>query len=73
MNGSSQRNIRISKVETLSDDWYVLKKTTFEFLRSDGTSLYLTKDLALARESGEIPDIAKRVFHARRTFLKRTV
>jgi nudix-type nucleoside diphosphatase (YffH/AdpP family) len=29
--------IRIVKVETLSDDWYVLKKTTFEFQRSDGT------------------------------------
>jgi nudix-type nucleoside diphosphatase (YffH/AdpP family) len=28
--------IRIQKVETLSDDWYVLKKTTFDFLRSDG-------------------------------------
>lgn len=29
--------IRIKSVETLSDDWYVLKKTTFELLRSDGT------------------------------------
>lgn len=29
--------IRIRKVETLSDDWYVLKKTTFDFLRRDGT------------------------------------
>ncbi len=29
--------IRIQSVETLSDDWYVLKKTTFEYLRSDGT------------------------------------
>ena len=29
--------IRIHSVETLSDDWYVLKKTTFELLRSDGT------------------------------------
>ena len=29
--------IRIRSVETLSDDWYVLKKTTFDFLRSDGT------------------------------------
>lgn len=28
--------IRIKAVKTLSDDWYVLKKTTFEFLRSDG-------------------------------------
>src|SRR5271168_2511117 len=30
-------SIRIKSVETLSDDWYVLKKTTFELLRSDGT------------------------------------
>ena len=29
--------IRIHKVETLSDDWFVLKKTTFDYLRSDGT------------------------------------
>ena len=29
--------IRIEKVETLSNDWYILKKTTFDFLRSDGT------------------------------------
>jgi nudix-type nucleoside diphosphatase (YffH/AdpP family) len=29
--------IRIKKVETLSDDWYVLKKTTFDYLRRDGT------------------------------------
>jgi len=29
--------IRIKAIETLSDDWYVLKKTTFELLRSDGT------------------------------------
>lgn len=32
-----QDKIRIKAVETLSDDWYVLKKTTFELLRSDGT------------------------------------
>ena len=29
--------IRIHSVETLSDNWYVLKKATFDFLRSDGT------------------------------------
>lgn len=28
--------VRIEAVQTLSDDWYVLKKTTFSFLRSDG-------------------------------------
>lgn len=28
--------IRIQKVETLSDDWYTLKKTTFDYQRKDG-------------------------------------
>ena len=28
--------IRIHQVETLSDDWFVLKKTTFDYLRADG-------------------------------------
>lgn len=32
-----KERVRIRKVETLSDDWYVLKKTTFDFLRRDGT------------------------------------
>ena len=34
---SMDEKIRIKSVQTLSDDWYVLKKTTFEMLRSDGT------------------------------------
>lgn len=29
--------VRIVETTLLSDDWYVLKKTTFDFLRSDGT------------------------------------
>src|SRR5258706_3934394 len=29
--------IRIKNVETLSDDWYTLKKTTFEYQRKDGS------------------------------------
>lgn len=29
--------IRIEKVELLSDDWYVLKKTTFSWRRNDGS------------------------------------
>lgn len=29
--------VRIQKVETLSDDWYVLRKTTFEYQRRDGS------------------------------------
>jgi nudix-type nucleoside diphosphatase (YffH/AdpP family) len=34
---SMEDRIRIEKVETLSDDWYVLKKTTFDLRRRDGT------------------------------------
>ncbi|MBP2232744.1 nudix-type nucleoside diphosphatase (YffH/AdpP family) [Azospirillum agricola] len=29
--------VRVEDVTTLSDDWYVLKKTTFSFLRGDGS------------------------------------
>ena len=29
--------VRVQSVEVLSDDWYVLKKTSFDFLRNDGT------------------------------------
>lgn len=29
--------VRVEAVETLSDDWYVLKKTTFSYRRADGT------------------------------------
>jgi nudix-type nucleoside diphosphatase (YffH/AdpP family) len=34
--GMAER-VRVQEVKTLSDDWYVLKKTTFAFLRNDGT------------------------------------
>ncbi len=33
---SVAERVRIVDVETLSDDWYVLKKTTFAYRRSDG-------------------------------------
>ena len=36
--------VRIQKVETLSDDWYVLKKTTFDYQRTDGTWQSLTRE-----------------------------
>jgi len=29
--------VRIHQVETLSDDWFLLKKTTFDYRRSDGS------------------------------------
>jgi nudix-type nucleoside diphosphatase (YffH/AdpP family) len=32
-----QDRIRVQKVETLSDDWYILKKTTFDYQRKDGS------------------------------------
>src|SRR5580698_2291026 len=32
-----KERLRIKKVETLADDWYVLKKTTFEIQRRDGS------------------------------------
>jgi nudix-type nucleoside diphosphatase (YffH/AdpP family) len=32
-----KNKIRIKKVETLSDDWFVLKKTTFDYQRKDGS------------------------------------
>jgi len=30
------KRIRIKNVQLLSDNWYILKKTTFEYLRADG-------------------------------------
>ncbi|WP_133680196.1 NUDIX domain-containing protein [Paludibacterium purpuratum] len=33
---ATSERVRILKSEILSDDWYVLKKTTFDFLRQDG-------------------------------------
>jgi GDP-mannose pyrophosphatase NudK len=36
--------IRIKEVKTLSDDWYVLKKTTFEYLRRDGSWQILSRE-----------------------------
>ena len=33
----SEPTLRVLKVEVLSDDWAVLKKTTLEYLRRDGT------------------------------------
>jgi nudix-type nucleoside diphosphatase (YffH/AdpP family) len=37
-------SIRIKAVQVLSDSWYVLKKTTFERLRSDGAWQELTRE-----------------------------
>ena len=36
--------VNVKNVETLSDDWYVLKKTTFEFQRRDGNWQTLSRE-----------------------------
>jgi hypothetical protein len=36
MNETADR-VRIVDVKVLSDDWYVLKKTTFDYQRADGS------------------------------------
>src|ERR1043166_2759551 len=36
--------IRIEKVETLADDWAILKKTTLAYRRTDGTWQTLTRE-----------------------------
>jgi nudix-type nucleoside diphosphatase (YffH/AdpP family) len=41
---SLARRIRIHDVRTLSDDWYVLRKTTFDWLRADGTWQTLSRE-----------------------------
>ena len=41
---SASERVRIQSVEVLSDDWYVLKKTTFEYLRRDGTWQTLSRE-----------------------------
>ena len=37
-------NIKILKTEVLSDNWYVLKKFTYEYLKKDGTKLTQTRE-----------------------------
>jgi nudix-type nucleoside diphosphatase (YffH/AdpP family) len=39
-----EARVQIKEVRILSDDWYVLKKTRFEFLRRDGTWQELTRE-----------------------------
>ncbi|HMG50706.1 MAG TPA: NUDIX domain-containing protein [Inquilinus sp.] len=39
-----QDRIRIKSVETLSDDWYLLKKTTFDYRRKDGSWQTLNRE-----------------------------
>ncbi|WP_137939739.1 GDP-mannose pyrophosphatase NudK [Chitinivorax sp. B] len=37
MQQDTQNRVRIHKVEVLSDDWYVLRKTTYDYQRKDGS------------------------------------
>jgi nudix-type nucleoside diphosphatase (YffH/AdpP family) len=37
MSTAGNPRVRLVGTETLSDDWYVLRKTTFDFRRADGT------------------------------------
>lgn len=41
---SASERVRVQSVEVLSDDWYVLKKTTFDYLRRDGTWQTLSRE-----------------------------
>ena len=36
--GKTGDRVRIVDVQVLSDDWYVLKKNTFDYRRGDGPS-----------------------------------
>ena len=33
---NTKARVRVQKIETLSNDWYLLQKTTFDYLRSNG-------------------------------------
>ncbi len=34
---SVANRVRVQKIETLADNWYILRKATYDFLRNDGT------------------------------------
>ncbi|AIY42426.1 GDP-mannose pyrophosphatase YffH [Collimonas arenae] len=44
MHDDNASRIKIRNVEVLSDDWYLLKKTTFDYRRSDGSWQTLTRE-----------------------------
>ena len=43
--GCNARRVRVVDTTVLSDDWYVLKKVTFDFLRRDGTWQRLSREI----------------------------
>lgn len=38
------QNIKIVKTEVLSDNWYILKKITYAYVKKDGTSMTQTRE-----------------------------
>jgi len=38
------KNIKILKTDILSDNWYVLKKVTYEYEKKDGSKLTQTRE-----------------------------
>ncbi|AXE31003.1 GDP-mannose pyrophosphatase NudK [Chromobacterium phragmitis] len=41
---ATQERVRIQRVEVLSDDWHVLRKTTFDYQRRDGSWQTLSRE-----------------------------
>ncbi len=47
------KNVRITKTEVLSDNWYTLRKITYEYTKPDGTLLSQTRE-AYDRGNGAV-------------------
>ena len=45
MNEQTWRGIHVRGIETLSDNWYVLEKVTFDYARQDGSRQTLTREV----------------------------
>ena len=45
--GKMNERIRVKEEKVLSDDWYLLKKTTFDFRRSNGSWQTLSRKLTI--------------------------
>lgn len=40
----TEEHVRVREVRVLSDDWYVLRKTTFDYQRRDGSWQTLSRE-----------------------------
>jgi GDP-mannose pyrophosphatase NudK len=47
------QNVKITKTEILSDNWYILKKVTYEYLKKDGSKQVQTRE-AYDRGNGAV-------------------